>query len=39
MELPGRRFVVSVQWHPENLLDAVPAMRRLFEAFVAEATR
>ncbi len=39
MELPGRRFVVGVQWHPENLLDAVPAMRRLFEAFVAEAAR
>jgi len=39
MELPGRRFVVSVQWHPENLLDAVPAMRRLFEAFVMEAAR
>lgn len=39
IEMPGRRFVVGVQWHPENLLDAVPAMRRLFEAFVAEAAR
>ncbi|MGC8827188.1 MAG: gamma-glutamyl-gamma-aminobutyrate hydrolase family protein, partial [Anaerolineae bacterium] len=39
VELLGRRFVIGVQWHPENLLDAVPAMRRLFEAFVAEAAQ
>ncbi|MGQ9667616.1 MAG: gamma-glutamyl-gamma-aminobutyrate hydrolase family protein [Anaerolineae bacterium] len=39
MELPGRRFVIGVQWHPENLLDAMPIMRRLFEAFTAEAAR
>lgn len=39
LEMPGRRFVVGVQWHPENLLDAVPIMCRLFEAFTAEAGR
>jgi gamma-glutamyl-gamma-aminobutyrate hydrolase PuuD len=30
LELPGRRFVLGVQWHPEEAGD-----RRLFEALVA----
>jgi len=30
--LPGRRFVVAVQWHPEDLIDD-PVQLRLFEAF------
>ena len=38
VEIPGANFVVGVQWHPENLVDEDPAMRRLFEAFV-KATR
>jgi putative glutamine amidotransferase len=38
VEIPGARFAVGVQWHPENLVDADPAMHRLFETFV-EATR
>lgn len=33
VELPGRPFVLGVQWHPECLPDA-PEMRRLFESFV-----
>lgn len=31
-EIPDRKFALSVQWHPELLLDA-PATRRLFDAF------
>jgi gamma-glutamyl-gamma-aminobutyrate hydrolase PuuD len=31
VEVPDRRFVVGVQWHPEDSADA-----RLFEAFIAE---
>jgi putative glutamine amidotransferase len=30
--LPGHRFVIGVQWHPEDLMDD-PLQRRLFEAF------
>jgi putative glutamine amidotransferase len=31
LELPGRRFVLAVQWHPEDRTDRLDA--RLFEAF------
>jgi putative glutamine amidotransferase len=37
VEHPRRRFVVGVQWHPEELVDTDPAMRRLFWAFVQAA--
>ena len=33
VEMPGARFVLGVQWHPENLTDQRP-MRRLFAEFV-----
>jgi putative glutamine amidotransferase len=33
VELPGHRFGLGVQWHPENL-QAYPEMRDLFRAFV-----
>jgi putative glutamine amidotransferase len=33
LEMPGKNFVLSVQWHPEWLLDSAP-MRRIFKAFV-----
>lgn len=36
-EAPDKRFVLSVQWHPEDLYPQDDSMRRLFEAFVAEA--
>lgn len=36
-ELPGHPFAVSVQWHPENLVDDDPAMLDLFRAFVQAA--
>ncbi len=37
VEHPARRFALGVQWHPEELVDTVPAMRRLFWAFVQSA--
>jgi len=37
VEIPDARFVVGVQWHPENLVDEDPAMRHLFETFVEAA--
>ena len=30
LEARGQRFVVAVQWHPENLIDVSPAMHTLF---------
>ncbi|HET7770297.1 MAG TPA: gamma-glutamyl-gamma-aminobutyrate hydrolase family protein [Chloroflexota bacterium] len=38
IELPGRDFVVGVQWHPEHL-TAHASHRRLFERLVAAARR
>ncbi|HET7089709.1 MAG TPA: gamma-glutamyl-gamma-aminobutyrate hydrolase family protein [Anaerolineae bacterium] len=37
VEMPGRRFVIGVQWHPEWLYDHQPEMKRLFEALVQAA--
>ncbi len=34
-----KRFVIAVQWHPEELIEDVPGMKRLFEAFVLEARK
>lgn len=36
-ELPDKKFVLSVQWHPEDLFRQHETMRRLFRAFVAAA--
>ncbi|HQN45402.1 MAG TPA: gamma-glutamyl-gamma-aminobutyrate hydrolase family protein [Anaerolineaceae bacterium] len=36
VEVPGHRFAIGVQWHPEWLQDDA-AMRRLFEALMAAA--
>jgi len=30
-------FVLGVQWHPEELVQDAPPMRRLFEVFVSAA--
>ncbi|MBS5450525.1 MAG: gamma-glutamyl-gamma-aminobutyrate hydrolase family protein [Coriobacteriia bacterium] len=35
VELPGKRFVLAVQWHPEMLWPFDGPSMRLFEAFVA----
>ncbi len=34
LEVPEKRFMLSVQWHPEDLYDGDEAMDRLFRAFV-----
>jgi putative glutamine amidotransferase len=38
LELPGHPFALGVQWHPEEM-QSEPAMRALFEAFVAACAR
>lgn len=37
LEHPGKTFVLSVQWHPEDMAHDEAAMQRLFDAFVAAA--
>jgi putative glutamine amidotransferase len=37
LEVPEKAFVLSVQWHPEDLYTHDDAMRRLFTAFVEAA--
>lgn len=37
LEIPGKRFALSVQWHPEDLAGEDDQMAALFEAFVAAA--
>jgi len=32
------QFLLGVQWHPEDLVDVDPRMRRLFDAFIAAAS-
>ncbi len=38
IELPDRRFVVGVQWHPEEMSESRADMMRLFVAFVNAVT-
>jgi putative glutamine amidotransferase len=38
VEVPGRRFAIGVQWHPEWLFEDQPEQRRLFEGLVAAST-
>ncbi len=35
IEMPDKRFMVGVQWHPECLVNDMPQMRGLFEGLVA----
>ncbi len=37
LEMPDKKFILSVQWHPEDLYEHDPAMMRLFRAFVESA--
>jgi putative glutamine amidotransferase len=39
IEMPDRRFVLGVQWHPESFWNRSDGFSGLFEALVAEATR
>lgn len=38
VEVPGHKFAIGVQWHPENLLEVAPVMRSLFTGLVAVAS-
>jgi putative glutamine amidotransferase len=38
LEVPGERFAVGVQWHPEVLIERDSGTRRLFEAFTRAAS-
>jgi putative glutamine amidotransferase len=37
IEIPGHRFALGVQWHPEWLYDQQPEMARLFHGLIAAA--
>jgi putative glutamine amidotransferase len=37
IEIPGHRFALGVQWHPEWLTDGQPEMARLFHGLIAAA--
>jgi putative glutamine amidotransferase len=37
IEMPDKHFVLSVQWHPEDLYGNDDAMKRLFESFIEAA--
>lgn len=37
VEATDHKFLVAVQWHPEELSDSQPGMKRLFSAFAAAA--
>lgn len=37
IELPGHRFFLGIQWHPEFLFEHYPLHRRLFQAFLRAA--
>lgn len=38
VEMPGKRFVIGVQWHPEHMWRERPHSKRLFKALVDAAT-
>jgi putative glutamine amidotransferase len=38
-ESAAHRWVIGVQWHPERTAEVDAAAARIFEAFVAEASR
>ena len=39
VEMPGKRFVVGVQWHPEHMWRTRPHSKALFQAFVEAARK
>lgn len=38
VETSNGHFLIGVQWHPEDLVDVDPRMKRLFDAFIQAAT-
>jgi putative glutamine amidotransferase len=39
VETGNGHFLIGVQWHPEDLVDVDPRMKRLFDAFIDAAKR
>lgn len=39
VEMPGKKFVLGTQWHPEILSGACPEAQALFDAFIAACSR
>jgi putative glutamine amidotransferase len=39
VETGNGHFLIGVQWHPEDLVDVDPRMKRLFDAFIDAARR
>lgn len=39
VETTNGHFMIGVQWHPEDLVDVDPRMKRLFDAFIDAAKR
>ncbi|HKA58277.1 MAG TPA: gamma-glutamyl-gamma-aminobutyrate hydrolase family protein [Gemmatimonadales bacterium] len=39
VETSNGHFMIGVQWHPEDLVDVDPRMKRLFDAFIDAAKR
>ena len=39
VEAGNGHFLIGVQWHPEDLVDVDPRMKRLFDAFIDAAKR
>jgi len=38
-EMPGKRFVLGVQWHPEGMSEKCPEQQAIFNAFVEACKR
>lgn len=39
VEMPGSRFVMALQWHPEMMASTDPYMQALFKAFIKAVTQ
>lgn len=37
VEGKGDQFLLAVQWHPEELVETQPGMKRIFDSFISEA--
>ncbi len=34
IEIPNKKFMIGVQWHPESMISSCPVMLRLFKALI-----